>query len=817
MKRLFLAFLLCLCALPASATTTWYVSDVAASNGFLAIGNDTTGNGTKATPYLTIVKAESVAATGDIIAVNTGTYAETSGSGYLSIAKVITVETDPVAARATGKATLRNTTSGRVFAFNATAAVLQDFIVDGQSQSQNGVTFNNSAVCIRCDYKNFTSTASACYTNANSVTITNDTCTMTVANGNASTSSMCVTGSNTAISLIGKGITLNGVQSFNIATSIGLTLIQLVASSNGTRNTITSCTYGVEVPNTQATAAVDIESTDFTSIGTASIYDFTSVSGTITALTVKYCTFASTGSNNALDFNIPITAGNISYNYCTSTQVFLKSRQPTFTNTTVDYNTILNTSSGDDPISLQWCGPGIEVGHNTITSDSPAGHCIIVGTDGCNIQVSNLATKTTTVSLGAASGNVYAAQTFTANASGPSQLLSAFRIPLAKVGSPTGTVNAYLYSNNSGVPGTLIATSEYSLAISGLSTSSQNVEFWFAGHPTTTNGTAYWAVLKYTGTQDGSNYVAIDANTSKTSVQTAPDGSTWTGGSASIMYQVAYNDFEGVNPIVDNNTINVTTLSSGPHGILIGGTYGGKIYNNLMIGVGIGGIFKDVDGSGANTSLCYDNLTYVNTTYASSLGGYADKGSRSSQYLHNTVVLTTPGYAGMSLIGDFVTSPSDYNGQASTNAVVKNNIFYVTSTGTTSKGYAIGGNNTVQPTCVNPTINNNLLYIGARNVYAGVNYSSGSTVNYIAYSSLQGAGFDTNGKNADPLLPGEAGPSVMANFLPPANSPVVGMGLNLTTTVPSDYNGNAFLAVGPTVGALNAKSRAVSAARTPIR
>lgn len=48
-------------------------------------GNDTTGNGSAGTPYLTINKALSVAVAGDVILVGAGTYAEDSGSGYLSV------------------------------------------------------------------------------------------------------------------------------------------------------------------------------------------------------------------------------------------------------------------------------------------------------------------------------------------------------------------------------------------------------------------------------------------------------------------------------------------------------------------------------------------------------------------------------------------------------------------------------------------------------------------------------------------------------------------------------------------------------------
>lgn len=54
-------------------------------------GNDSTGNGSTGTPYLTISKALSVATGGDKIIIGTGAYAEsTSGAGYLNITQDFT-------------------------------------------------------------------------------------------------------------------------------------------------------------------------------------------------------------------------------------------------------------------------------------------------------------------------------------------------------------------------------------------------------------------------------------------------------------------------------------------------------------------------------------------------------------------------------------------------------------------------------------------------------------------------------------------------------------------------------------------------------
>ncbi|MFL2002002.1 DUF1565 domain-containing protein [Microbacterium sp. A1-JK] len=76
-------------------------------------GNDTTGNGTDATPYLTINKALIAAVAGDEILVGAGTYAESSSAGYLS-----------VSLKYTGRVTIRPETG-----------VLGDVIVTGTSAS----------------------------------------------------------------------------------------------------------------------------------------------------------------------------------------------------------------------------------------------------------------------------------------------------------------------------------------------------------------------------------------------------------------------------------------------------------------------------------------------------------------------------------------------------------------------------------------------------------------------------------------------------------------------------------------------------------
>lgn len=57
-------------------------------------GNDTTGDGSTGNPWLTINKAITTVLAGSVIVVGNGTYSENSGSGYLSIAKALTIQSE---------------------------------------------------------------------------------------------------------------------------------------------------------------------------------------------------------------------------------------------------------------------------------------------------------------------------------------------------------------------------------------------------------------------------------------------------------------------------------------------------------------------------------------------------------------------------------------------------------------------------------------------------------------------------------------------------------------------------------------------------
>lgn len=70
-------------------------------------GNDTTGNGSQATPWLTMVKAEATASNGDTVHVETGGYAEAydGNSGFYSAKSIAWIADGPVTVTGSGAAT----------------------------------------------------------------------------------------------------------------------------------------------------------------------------------------------------------------------------------------------------------------------------------------------------------------------------------------------------------------------------------------------------------------------------------------------------------------------------------------------------------------------------------------------------------------------------------------------------------------------------------------------------------------------------------------------------------------------------------------
>ncbi len=110
---------------------------------------------------------------------------------------------------------------------------------------------------------------------------------------------------------------------------------------------------------------------------------------------------------------------------------------------------------------------------------------------------------------------------------GSAYTLCKLEIYIYKVGTPTGNGYLKIYSDSSGVPGTLLATSTTTLAESTLSDSAPAfIAFDFEGLALTTS-TKYHIV--YLGTANSSNYVAGGVNGGATGHTSSysDDGVSW--------------------------------------------------------------------------------------------------------------------------------------------------------------------------------------------------------------------------------------------------------------------------------------------------
>lgn len=121
--------------------------------------------------------------------------------------------------------------------------------------------------------------------------------------------------------------------------------------------------------------------------------------------------------------------------------------------------------------------------------------------------------------------------------------INSVRLDLRKVGSPTGTVSVKIYQNSSGVPGSLVATSD-SVSVSSIrGESGYLTEFSFSSPASVTSSTDYILTVDTSGITlaDVNNYVQVGSDSSasygKFAVASTNGGSTWSIQSYSLYFQ----------------------------------------------------------------------------------------------------------------------------------------------------------------------------------------------------------------------------------------------------------------------------------------
>lgn len=151
-------------------------------------------------------------------------------------------------------------------------------------------------------------------------------------------------------------------------------------------------------------------------------------------------------------------------------------------------------------------------------------------------------------------------QTFTAGASGR---LTKVDVRLKNDASGTGPVIVAVYSDSSGSPGTLLATS--SILSSSITGSYQYLSARFIEAPSITSGTAYWIVVYVQA--DGSNNYKWSSTTSATTAKSSVDsGSSWTATSYALNIKTYYSTsgiVKGVHRFYKSGTSPVTLMAFG--------------------------------------------------------------------------------------------------------------------------------------------------------------------------------------------------------------------------------------------------------------
>lgn len=816
MKKLFLFLAMIFLASPAFATTTWYVSNLAA-NGY-ALGVDTNNGTSKSTPFLDNCKAVASASNGDTIIDNpttTGSYRSAnhpysencSAAGYLQMgALVATLEGDP-----SYVSTYTNNTGnyaviqgegigeGRVINYNTSGAgsVLQNIVVDGQGVSfgsgaaitlhtQSGITLNNALV-------------------------------VNIVAGEESFS--LGTGSGNTVTMID-----DSIDASNVGTTFAI-IQQGTLTIQGGNYTSTAASQKIyQVPSGSSTvsisAAKDSNGSQIIMAGSEDFLYLSSSSGSVSSITL-----AGFNNNNIIhliNMQGSTLSGPVNINNFTmvlgsnsTSNSWLQNFNQNTTGAaavTIHDGTISDISSyaGDDVGIYNASNAYV---YNLKITHAGTGHTILIGSDGFISNETNTATTTGGQNLADTTADTFVDQFITTAAAGANTYAGRIVFELKKTGTPTGNITLSIYADNAGNPGTLVEASNTTLPAASLTTGYLPYEFNFALRSNLTVSTKYHFVITSTIAISASNFVTIAENTTTTqgSILTSILGTTiWVANTSNaLMYYYQTGPYEITAPVAFGNIYSCTNTTAEVHGIIIAATQAGTINNNVSYGCGIGDIFKLTQGTSSNPALIYDNINYTTNPYMNGLlyvksGAYVD-------VFNNEYV--TVGTAGGTLLGSSVVIGPDNNtayfpSTAQQNATppdhitFENNIVIANLTSALYL-YNIGGN-ALNGTCTNCTINYNDVFAAG-----SANWGEVGSTTYTTFANWQTSNFDANSIGTDPLLTNESTTSSVAGFVPTSSSPVEAAGISTGGVVKNDYYGNLFLPV-PDIGAFSISNSSFS-------
>jgi hypothetical protein len=236
-------------------------------------GNDSTGNGSTGTPWLTLSKAMTVAVAGDVINVGDGTYAEnTSASGAWTIAKnlasYLTIQGENGASSAviiTGASGASNT----IFNGGTTAFLRFKWITFGM-RSGSSYALRLNAACNNLDFQNCTIDAAGNSSALQGIRMVDASFALdTIAFSNCTVTS---NGSGSSYDAIAPQISGTGALTNVTFDTCTITGRNAAINASGTTSlTFTNCTLASEVGNalTIASGTLTISGGSITSVGSA--------------------------------------------------------------------------------------------------------------------------------------------------------------------------------------------------------------------------------------------------------------------------------------------------------------------------------------------------------------------------------------------------------------------------------------------------------------------------------------------------------------------------------------------------------------------
>jgi len=826
--------------------TVYYVSNES-SNGW-ALGVDTNSGLVQSAPFLTLTKAMSVAGSADTVIFNKSStvYQGNVASPYylnVTCASLIGDPGNPNGAAATLQAGA--TSAAQVVIINNTGFnFMSGLIIDGQStvgtpNTANGIVFSSNSSSIALQKVTFKQIGGYCIGAPNSsASVALDRCSVLITCTGTNTFNWSSATTITSLTVSGGSYAANNSSGNGLfylcssGTISGNVIFQNDINGNPidfTGNVTSATGWNIKIGATSSGGSIG---------GTISITGTKHINNpggaisvnnvTVSSVTINQNTFTGLGGSSVQAVRIlNLQTSNISvqcnYNTYSGLYGFLLVASRNVTTCTVDYNTLtVKAGSATNAIKIQTLGTSTpSTSRNTINIEEPtssSGGGIIFGSDG--LQGSNISGNTsangTFLNLGDTANTIYQGFSFTsvANTStGEMTHFSALQVYLSKVGTPTGNVSPYLFSDSAGVPGTLLASSDEVINAAALTTTTTSYGLKVAPY-LIQPGTKYWVVLtSNAATTNSTSYVRIEATTNTYGTIVSGNSTpTWTANSTAGWRSQAYTGSYTQRPVVLYNTIvvagnpNINSLQL----ITLGGVSGGNVFSNRVYGTSYYPVV--IKNSRFNPVIFAGNEVFLNDGKTGVNACVLSKASDDVRLYNNTLaVIGSNANAGQSVCysisGDTLNWANPY---PSTNFKLVNNILIRSCT---TQGpimsLDIGSSAFVadQSTLTPSNVSKNWIY--SNTPYIATASFSATANGTLDWDTWTGLGYDANSTGANstggytaPPLANGATPSTFTDLeITSANSAAtLSFGANIRTFAPYDVVGRPYMPT-PTIGA----------------